>query len=241
MADGHAAYPSVFVVDGATHFPPPLPPKPGQRRMQVRRNRLVQNTLLVLVCLTLLGVLMEGVFIYKLHKNNDTSESKAAESPEALKGDQPVTRRPKPPPIPRPSKPLAHLAAGSKKPEKEGILEWIVEGDPIIHELEYRDGTLIVQKEGYYYVYSKISYSAEGNSFTQMVQKRSQRLPGSSMELLTYKRYNPSPLQKGSVRSSYVGGVFFMYTNDAVFVYVNNGSSVLLHKPADNCFGMFML
>lgn len=75
MADGHASYPSVFVVDSGTKFPPPLPPKPGQTRIQNRRKCLIQNTLLVLVCLALLGLLVEGYFIYKLHKTNTTSES----------------------------------------------------------------------------------------------------------------------------------------------------------------------
>lgn len=75
MAHGRVSYPSVFVVDSDAKFPPPLPPKPGQTRIQYRRNHLIQNILLVLVCLALCGIIVEGYFIYKLHKNNQTSEA----------------------------------------------------------------------------------------------------------------------------------------------------------------------
>lgn len=77
MADCHK-YPSVFVVDGCTGFPPPLPPKPGQTRTRNQRTRLIQNILLVLVCLALFGLFVEGIFIYSLHNkanHNDTTPS----------------------------------------------------------------------------------------------------------------------------------------------------------------------
>lgn len=83
MADGRVSYPSVFVVDGGTGFPPPLPPKPGQSRIRTLRTNLIQKLLLVLVCLALCGLLVEGCFIYQLHRANQTSQA-VSKSPSML-------------------------------------------------------------------------------------------------------------------------------------------------------------
>ncbi|MCI4391799.1 hypothetical protein PGIGA_G00138560, partial [Pangasianodon gigas] len=154
--------------------------------------------------------------------------------------EKPVTKKPKLLTIQHPSKPLAHLTAGDKKPKKDGVMEWKENGDSILYELKYKDGKLIIQKEGYYYVYSKLSYSAEGPPFIQMVKKNTTRYLGNSITLLTYYRHN-SNSNKGSMRSSFLGGIFHLYKEDAVFVHVNNGSLIRLHNSADNFFGMFML
>lgn len=75
MADGCVSKPSVFVVDSGMALPPSLPPKPGQRRIQKRRKRLIQNIVLVLVCLSLIGLLVEGCFIAKLYKSKKDTNS----------------------------------------------------------------------------------------------------------------------------------------------------------------------
>lgn len=75
MADGRVVHPSIFVVDSGIGFPPPLLPKPGEKRIQKRRKHLIQKTLSVLVCLALLGLLVEAFFIYSLHHTNQTTES----------------------------------------------------------------------------------------------------------------------------------------------------------------------
>lgn len=120
-------------------------------------------------------------------------------------------------------------------------MDWNVNGDSILHQLEYRDGKLIVLKEGYYYVYSKLSYSADRPPFIQMVKRSTSRYLGEPLELLTYRRHNPNVALKGTLSNSYLGGVFHLYKEDAVFVHVNNGSLVRLQTTADNFFGMYML
>lgn len=109
------------------------------------------------------------------------------------------------------------------------------------YELEYKDGKLIVQKEGFYYVYSKLSYAADGTSFTQMVQWSTSRYLNKPITLLTYHRRNSKSVQKGTLRSSYLGGIFHLFKGDAVFVEVKDGASIRLHDAAENVFGMFML
>ncbi|KAG7317349.1 hypothetical protein KOW79_019647 [Hemibagrus wyckioides] len=183
MADGRFLKPSVFVVDGGTGFPPPLPPKPGQRRIQKRKKLLIQNLLVVLVCLALAGLLVEGFFIYRLHHTNQTQVSIPAQpKTEALQGErikEQPSKESRPPTIPNPSKPLAHLTV-AKKPEKEGIVEWNgnENGESFVYQFKYKDGKLIVRKEGYYYVYSKLSYSADSTSFSYTVERDTTRYLG---------------------------------------------------------------
>lgn len=246
MADGRK-YPSVFVVDGCTGFPPPLPPKPGQTRTRNQRNRLIQNILLVLVCLALFGLFVEGIFIYSLHNranHNDTTPSRPVEpKTEARKGGhnkQPDDKKTKQSTFLHPSKPLAHLSAGDTKPKEDGIMKW-KDVQNSTYELEYKDGKLIVQKEGFYYVYSKLSYTADGMSFTQMVQWSTSRYLNKPITLLTYHRRNSKSGQNGTLRSSYLGGIFHLFKGDAVFVEVKDGTSIRLHDAAENVFGMFML
>lgn len=126
-------------------------------------------------------------------------------------------------------------------------MEWNLDGDSIIYGLEYRDGKLIVQKEGYYYVYSKLCYSADHFNFIQNVEKNTTRYLGNAIALLSYRRHDSKSAKsdnnsnKGTQNNSYLGGVFYLYKGDAVFVHVNNGSLVRLYQSADNFFGMFML
>lgn len=119
-------------------------------------------------------------------------------------------------------------------------MEWNDDANPI-YELKYNNGNLIIQKEGFYYVYAKLSFSADGPSFIQTVKKTTQLYMGGEIPLLSYRRHSPNLVQKGTMRSSYLGGVFHLHKDDAVFVYVNNGSLVRLYNSADNFFGMFML
>ncbi|GAA6083825.1 tumor necrosis factor ligand superfamily member 14 [Tachysurus ichikawai] len=247
MADGRVVHPSIFVVDSGIGFPPPLLPKPGEKRIQKRRKHLIQKTLSVLVCLALLGLLVEAFFIYSLHHTNQTTESNpVSPKTEALKGsqneDQPVSRKSRPFTIMNPTKPLAHLTV-AKKPEKEGIMEWSDNetGDSIRFQLKYRDGKLIIQKEGFYYVYSKLSYSADGPSFIYTVERNTSRYLGKPINLLRSSSYNSKPVQRINVRDSSLGGVFHLLKDDALFVHVNNGSLIRLHISADNYFGTFML
>lgn len=120
-------------------------------------------------------------------------------------------------------------------------MEWNVEGNSLIYKFNYNKGKLIVQKEGYYYVYSKLSYSEDYSSFIQMLKMDTNLYDGDYPALITYRRHNPKPVQKGTLSDSYLGGVFHLRQGDALYVHVNNGSLVRLHNPSDNFFGMFML
>lgn len=120
-------------------------------------------------------------------------------------------------------------------------MQWNENGDLLLYHLKYEKGKLRIQKGGYYYVYSKLSYSADGPTFIQTVKKITPRYMGDTITLLTHSRFSVKPSHKGNGRNSFLGGVFHLLKDDALFVHVNNGSLIRLHHSSDNCFGVFML
>ncbi|XP_072530506.1 tumor necrosis factor ligand superfamily member 14 [Salminus brasiliensis] len=243
-------YPTVFCVDGQVGFPP-LPPKPGQRKAQYQRYKVTQTLLFLLVIMALCGILVEACFIYNLYNTKQDKllrEKEEASRLEARKGGKakehitvpPRTRRPA---FLKPSKPLAHLSAGSSRPGSDWVMPWNGEVEDL-YELKFNAGKLEVQKEGYYYIYSKLCYNAGEGSFYHAMVMTTPRYQGvDPIELLRY-RYSVGLPQtantSGSVRNSYLGGVFHLLKGDTVFVLVKKGT-VLLQSSGDNFFGMFMV
>ncbi|XP_036421626.1 tumor necrosis factor ligand superfamily member 14-like [Colossoma macropomum] len=252
MASKGAEYPSVFVVDSRAGIPP-LPPKPGHRQAQRRRSRVTQTMLYLLVSMALFGIVVEACLIYHLYKTKQSSEplNKDKDTPQtdARKGEHVMEhptvppKRTKPPLFKKPLKPLAHLSAGGERPGADGVMPWNDKVDLDLHELEYKENKLVVEKEGYYYIYSKLCFDADEASFHHLVVRTTSRFTGPYIELLRNRYYgdhSKPPKKEGSMKNSYVGGVFHLYKGDAVFVVVKSGT-VRLQNAADNYFGMFMV
>ncbi|KAI4877505.1 hypothetical protein NFI96_027201, partial [Prochilodus magdalenae] len=251
MAGKGVEYPSVFVVDSRTGIPP-LPPKPGQRLAQNRRNRTTQIMLFILVSMALLGIVVEACFIYHLYKTKHGSEPdevSQAEKPSAQRGEHIVVSPPtppktRPPPFKKPTKPLAHLMAGREQPGTDGVMPWTVNVEHDFHQVEYTENKLVVQKEGYYYIYSKLTFDGDKDSFTHLMVMTTKRFASPfPIELLRYRYHRnvtKPPKKEGLMLNSYLGGVFHFFKGDAVFVLVRNGT-IRLQTAADNYFGMFML
>ncbi|KAL6460579.1 hypothetical protein MHYP_G00305450 [Metynnis hypsauchen] len=250
MASKCAEYPSVFVVDSRAGIPP-LPPKPGQMQAQRRRNRITQTMLYLLVSMALFGIVVEACFIYHLYMTKQSSElpqNEKTPNADARKGehfmDQSTVapKRTRPPLFQKPLKPLAHLTAGSERPGADGVMPWRME--PELHNLEYKENRLVVEKEGYYYIYSKVCFDEDDATFYHMIVKTTPRYTGTSPIELLRNRYHGEhtkpPQNVGSLQNSYLGGVFHFHKGEAVYVLVKNGR-VRLQSSADNYFGMFMV
>ncbi|KAI4877507.1 hypothetical protein NFI96_027204 [Prochilodus magdalenae] len=247
MASEGVDYPMEVLMDSQTGNSPPLPPRPGQRR-----SRTIQTALFIMVSAALLAVAVEACFIYHLYKTKQSSEllldrdfpQTYSRKDEQVMEDSTVPPKTRPPPFKKPTKPLAHLMAGSKLPGTDGVMPWTVNVELDLHQLEYTENKLVVQKEGYYYIYSKLTFNRDKDSFTHLVVMTAKRFTTQfPIELLRnrYHRNRPKPTQKGrSIESSYLGGVFRCFKGDAVFVLVTNGT-VQLQTAADNYFGMFMV
>ncbi|XP_030645573.1 tumor necrosis factor ligand superfamily member 14 [Chanos chanos] len=223
MAQSGIQYPNLYVVDSQA-MPPPLPPKPVLRR----RRSATQTLLYVLVILALCGLLVEGCFIYHLYRNTKTTEEVIQHS------------TPRPNPTVKPPKPMAHLSAGAYSPLETGVMMWDDQGQTVLYkmELEKEKGQLIVQKEGYYSIYSKVCYSEDGIRFTHSVVQATKRY--GEMELLRSRTYQSKSHRKLGLSNSYLAGVFHLFKDDAIFVKVSNHTLVRRSDAAENFFGAYM-
>ncbi|XP_029946398.1 tumor necrosis factor ligand superfamily member 14 isoform X2 [Salarias fasciatus] len=215
--------PPVYVVD--THATrPPLPPRTDRRP---KRGDRTQTVLVVLVSLALFGLFAEACFIYYLH------QSEAAASPSSSKqtGGAPPTRPPKT------AKPVAHLTGGVNSAHGWSIMVWSHEEPPILEGIEFRDKSLIIQKEGFYYVYSKVFFSDSG-TFYHCVETSSTRYRDGKI-LLKSRKYSPE--SETTKSNSFLGGVFHFDKDDSVYVTVNDTQKIRRHTPQENVFGAYMI
>ncbi|KAM6966562.1 tumor necrosis factor ligand superfamily member 14 [Tautogolabrus adspersus] len=233
-------YPSPYVVD--THADrPPLPPRLSQKR---QRLGAVQTLLFMLVSLALCGMVIEAYLIYHFH----ISESVTSGSSSKLIAD--VTSPPERPSDVLPSKPVAHLTGGQDVVHKSHIMAWSMNADPLLYEMDYKDRCLVIQKEGYYHVYSKV-YFLSSEPFQHSIHWKTKRYKGKSIPLLSSRTNSELSRSRRKSRdwdfnsdqtsNSYLGGVFHFYKDDAIFVQVSNSSQIVRFRPFENIFGAFMI
>ncbi|XP_062388890.1 tumor necrosis factor ligand superfamily member 6-like [Sardina pilchardus] len=231
MAASGNLYPNTFIVDTHTAYPPPLPPKPVPFR---KRRSVAQSVLFALVILALCGMAVEACFIYSLY-NSKSSASDSEPQMSKQVADTPPTRAN---PVILPSKPLAHMTS-NQKPNADGLMLWHGDGEAIIHGMEYKDGSLIIQTEGYYFVYSKVYFTEKPDiSILHCIVRTTDRYPN-EMVLLQSREYIPKSA-KNFKTNSYLGGMFHLFEGDAILVKVNN-TQIILSTSADNYFGAYMV
>ncbi|KAM6914161.1 tumor necrosis factor ligand superfamily member 14 isoform 1-T2 [Lycodopsis pacificus] len=222
-------YPSECVVDTHTTRPA-VPPRLIQGK---RRAGVAQTLLFLLVSVALCGMAIEACFIYRLYRPG----SAASASSSKLITDPVVTSPPKTLVIP-PSKPVAHLTDGQDVVHGAKIMAWSMDASPLLYEMDYKDNSLVIQKEGYYYVYSKVSFFDNG-VFYHFVNRRTERYPDGSIPLLMARRLSGRSSEMRS--SSFLAGVFHLTKGDALFVEVSNTSRIARLKSYENIFGAYMI
>ncbi|XP_041862166.1 tumor necrosis factor ligand superfamily member 14 [Melanotaenia boesemani] len=223
-------YPSVYVVD--THATQhPIPPRLKPRRRSIGP---AQTTLFLLVSLALCGMAVEACLIYRLYKAESANE--ASLSSMLIASDVSPTKRPSRNVLP--SKPVAHLTDGPDATHSKHVLAWSIVADPLLHEMSYKNRNLIILEEGYYYVYSKILFSDRG-LFHHFVNLHTERFAGEYLTLLQSRKISPALSITQS--NSYLGGVFHLYKNDALYVNVSNTAKIVRSDPSENIFGAYMI
>ncbi|XP_061080532.1 tumor necrosis factor ligand superfamily member 14 [Conger conger] len=231
-AEAGVVYPPVFVVDGQAGYPLPANPVP-------RRRGTAIWPLYLLLSLALCGMVVEACFIYHLYTSTGPPGTASdVERAEKISQDkQPVKGSDL---MMKPSKPTAHLTIAPNLSSRDGVLLWNTEGNTIAHELAYKHGGLEVQKEGYYFIYSKVFFREPTcKMFTHTVLRSTPRYLGDVMELMESRRvhcHDPRELQ-----SSYLGGVFHLVKGDTVQVKAKNHSLIARQHSYDNFFGMYMI
>ncbi|XP_030591107.1 tumor necrosis factor ligand superfamily member 14 [Archocentrus centrarchus] len=223
-------YPSVCVVD--THATrPPVPPRLNQMQ---RKSGVAQILLFMLVSLALCGMVIEACFIYGLYHPVGHPTTSASSSKQS--SDDSVAA-PAKHGIP-PSKPVAHLTDGQDVAHEKHKMAWSMNADPLLYEMTYEDKKLIIQKEGYYYVYSKVFFS-DNDIFRHHINWHTNKYDG-NITLLQSRKFSLHSNKKQE-SNSYLGGVFHFYEGDGISVQVSDTSKIVRHKPFENIFGAYMI
>ncbi|XP_040002610.1 tumor necrosis factor ligand superfamily member 14-like isoform X1 [Xiphias gladius] len=288
MAEGGmGTCPQVFVVDShSSYVHMPSKKKP-------RWARVGHRFLLLLMGLTMLGLVVQGFFIYRLYEKTEAfsvyrshplyqnmsnpktsgqqvSVSLGTESWAILshciacvgfvsfnsfflfQGGTIMTRvgskempseRPHPEQIQH--RPFAHLMGSNNPVGENNVVQWIHEGgEAITHNMSYNKGRLLVEKEGYYYLYSKLQMnSGVVCSLIQHKVMKDTRAYDKSIELMKSKSFHcrtPKPSDGDDLWNSFLAGIFHLQRGDKIFVTLED-----IHKIrpglADNFMGAFML
>ncbi|KAI4873236.1 hypothetical protein NFI96_006821, partial [Prochilodus magdalenae] len=184
MEPGPAGCPQVFVVD--SQAPVTLQPS-GVKHTQGKNKTYI---LYLLVSLALLGVAIEGVFLYHLYQPSEPQASSDSHRTAQRTGENVDWdgRSNEIPPVREKktdeNKPAAFLQ-GLEQARGDGVIQWKKDGlAPFVRGLGYKDGSLHVETEGFYYVYSKLYFSETCSLFKHQVIRRSPRYNNAPTDLM---------------------------------------------------------
>lgn len=77
---------------------------------------------------------------------------------------------------------------------KTDVVQWATHGEAVTQDMKYEEGRLTVEKEGYYYIYSKvIMNAAEECSLSQHKVMKKTKAYDKPIELMQSKRYSFFP------------------------------------------------
>ncbi|XP_058584239.1 tumor necrosis factor ligand superfamily member 14 [Neofelis nebulosa] len=233
--------PSVFVVDGQTDIPFT---RLGPSRRQRQPCSASQLGLGLLLLLLAAGLAVQGWFLLQLHWRLGEMVTPLLDG-EAESWKQQGRRSLQ-------ANPAAHLTgANSSLTGSGGPLLWETKlGLAFLRGLSYRDGSLVIPRAGYYYIYSKVQLGGvgcpqgltSGLPITHGLYKRTPRYP-EELELLVSRR---SPCGRATGPrvwwdSSFLGGVVHLDAGEEVVVRVPDERLVRLRDGTRSYFGAFMV
>ncbi|GAA6220150.1 tumor necrosis factor ligand superfamily member 14-like [Lates japonicus] len=256
MAEGNVGVcPQVFVVDSHSNFASvPAKKKPWWARGQ--------KFLLLLVGLTVLGLVVQGFFIYNLYLKTEAFSLHQNMSNPKTPGQQVGTilsqvgsKESNEIPIQQPfskfnRSPFAHLIGSNSPIGEDKVVQWLhTAGESITSNMSYDKGRLLVEIDGYYYLYSKVQVNAAQECLLiQHKVMHKMNAYGHPIELMKSKRFRcwppntPSPKTSDSedVWNSFLAGIFHLHAGDHIYVTLENVEKT--HSgPAYNFMGAFMI
>ncbi|KAL3996153.1 voltage-dependent calcium channel alpha-2/delta-2 [Sarotherodon galilaeus] len=243
---GVGACPQVFVVDSQASYLK-MPPERKPRGSQL------QKLLLLLVGLAMLGIIVEGFLIYKLFQKTEEISSSNSEhdfknwsnpKPEGLVGqmrDEKMSGDER--------RPFAHLLGSNNPMGENDVVQWAKEGEAVTQDMKYKEGRLTVEKEGYYYIYSKVIMNAEEEcSLSQhKVMKKTKAydrplelMQSKSIHCSTSKPHSKLPETSEDLWNSYLAGIFQLQVGDEIYVTLKDITKI---RPGSslNFMGAFMV
>lgn len=255
---GVSTCPQVFVVDSQANYVTVSSAKKS------RWGRVGQKLLLPLVVLAILGLIIEGFLIHKLYQKTEALSLSRSHPPcQNLSDPQTAgqmggtmsqvgsTESNEIPPVTTQAKrrPFAHLMGPSSAAGANNVVQWIKEDEAITQNMKYEKGHLIIEKEGYYYLYSKVQLNAaEECSLIQHKVMKDTSAYDISIELMkskSFRCWTPKPTSaKASVKedlwNNYLAGIFHLHSGDKIFVTLENIQKL---RPGltENFMGAFMI
>ncbi|XP_033976187.1 tumor necrosis factor ligand superfamily member 14-like [Trematomus bernacchii] len=236
MAEGDVdPYPQVFVIDSQANYVS----MPGEKR--TRWVRSGQKFILLLVGLALLGLVVEGCFIYSLYKKTEggtiLSQVGSKDSNEIRRHLEDIQQRP-----------FAQLIGSATYIGENNEVQWEDKnGETVTHNMGFEKGRLMVKEEGYYYIYSKVTLNvAEECMLIQHKFMKATSAYGKDIELLkskSYRCFKPtrSPItHKEDIRNSFLAGIFYLQSGNTIFVTLEN-SPRMSPKRTEYLMGAFMI
>uniref|UniRef100_A0A4W6DDL7 THD domain-containing protein n=1 Tax=Lates calcarifer TaxID=8187 RepID=A0A4W6DDL7_LATCA len=133
------------------------------------------------------------------------------------------------------SKAFAHLRGGSAVVHENEFVHWNIDDDTLLHDIDHRGGRLVIQKEGYYHVYSKISY-INTTMFYHSVMLTGPRYKEDITLIKSWK----NSVQSLDQSNSCLDGVFHLTKGCTIFVKVSDTSKIF-KNPTQNYFGAFII
>ncbi|KAJ0001298.1 hypothetical protein NQD34_006318, partial [Periophthalmus magnuspinnatus] len=211
--------------------PPPLPPRPGRRR----NIGPTQVLLFLLVSVALSGMVIEAWLIYRLYHPPASVSMKsqeillqrfyfcsALESTNVTESEILLLYYP--------------IDGEDVKAHENNIMGWSEIPEPLLYKMTYKNGCLIFQDSGYYYIYSKVTFNVDSLVRHSIELKTKYYLGKKSITLLKSMQ---TSLSRPS--NSFLAGVFHFYKGDAIFVKVSNMVHIARHESTENVFGAHMI
>lgn len=257
--DSVGTYPQVFVVDSQANY---LSAPSEKKTTWVRVG---QKILLLLLALTMFGLVIEGYLIYNLYKRTEafstckfhslcqnTSSSKTSSQqggPMTQVGHEESNEIPTAPPHPEniQQRPFAQLIGSSQPAGKGNVVQWEHKfGESVTRHMNYSDGRLLVEIEGHYYLYSKVTLNAEDCSFTQHKVMKATKAYGEPIELLKSNSNrcrimrSTKPTGGYDVWNSFLAGIFHLQSGDEIYTTLEDIQK--MHQgTTENLMGAFMV
>ncbi|XP_034544156.1 tumor necrosis factor ligand superfamily member 14-like [Notolabrus celidotus] len=255
--------PQVFVVDSqASYVPIPV----GRKHRWASGG---QKFLLLMVGLVVFGLVVQGCFIHNLNKKmeafsscmchplcqNLSSPISSSQQGGTLlskirpkdKFNKTSTVRPQTEDVQQ--RPFAQLMGSSLTVDSDNVVQWINNSeDSITQNMGYKNGRLLVEKDGYYYLYSKVSLDVqEPCLFFQHEVWKDTKAYGKPIRLMKSKRhqclthkFKDSQDVLEDYWNSFLAGIFELQRGDEIYIKLD--SKQKRHPdPADNLMGAFMI
>uniref|UniRef100_A0A3Q1ERT6 Tumor necrosis factor ligand superfamily member 14-like n=1 Tax=Acanthochromis polyacanthus TaxID=80966 RepID=A0A3Q1ERT6_9TELE len=249
---GVGTYPQVFVVDSQANY--------IATTKKPRWGRVGHKLLLPLVVLAVIGLIIEGFLIHQLYQKTEALSLSRSHPPcQNLSNPQTSGQMVSvgahysndiPPVMTQTQqRPFAHLMGPSSPAGENSVVQWTKEDEAITHNMKYEKGHLIIEKKGYYYLYSKVQLNAAEEC--ELIQHRVMKntsaydhpielMKSKSFHCWTPKITTAKASGKDDLWNNFLAGIFHLESGDKIFVTLDKIKKLRLGLT-ENFMGAFLI